>query len=195
MKYRKHILTIILLLVSFFAVSQKDSIKVKKKKLLQLVPVKHDALSPARAAFYSAILPGAGQVYNNRYWWQLPTIYGGLGISFYFYSINNKAFKRYREAYRLRKSGLRDEFTSPFNGQQFISDAGLENAQRQTQKNRDLSLLSAILVYVLQIVEASVTAHLLKFDTSDNLSLQPTTIQNPTFEELPKVGLSIKYTF
>lgn len=194
MKFYKYIITFTLLLTNFSILAQKDSIKVQKKKQLQLKPVKYNPLSPAKAAFYSAILPGAGQVYNNRYWWQLPAIYGGLGASFYFYSINDKAFNRYREAYRLRKAGLRDEFTDA-NGNQLISNTSLERAQRTLQKNRDLSLLSAVLVYVLQIVEASVTAHLVQFDTSDSLSLQPATIPDPTFEELPKVGLSIKYTF
>lgn len=180
--------------MSFSVTAQKDSVAVKTEKQLQLKPLEYSPLSPSKAAFYSAILPGAGQIYNNRYWWQLPLIYGGLGTSIYFYVDNSKQYDRYRTAYKLRKAGLPDEFTDA-NGNILISDTGLESAQRQLRKNRDLSLLSAVLVYVLQIVEASVTAHLLQFDTNDSLSLQPTTIQNPTFEELPKVGLSLKYSF
>ena len=75
------------------------------------------------------ILPGAGQIYNNRYWWQLPLIYGGLGYSIYSYSENNKAYNRYRAAFRQRKAGLIDEFT--VNGVKLISDTGLENAQKE----------------------------------------------------------------
>lgn len=174
-------------------VAQKDSTSVKKPQL-QLKTVQYNPLSPSKAAFYSAILPGAGQIYNNRYWWQLPLIYGGLGASAYFYIDNDKEYDRYRKAFKLRKNGLKDEFTDS-NGNQLISDDGLERAQKQLRENRDLSLLMGILTYVLQIVEASVTAHLLQFDTSDNLSLQPVTIPDPTFKELPKVGLTLKYTF
>lgn len=194
MKFYKYILFFVFLVVSSLTtVAQKDTIRVKEQKQLQLQPT-YNPLSPSKAAFYSAILPGAGQIYNKRYWWQLPAIYGGLGLSFYYYRINDVAFKRYRKAYKLRKAGLIDEFSNA-QGEPLVSDSSLENAQRQTQKNRDLSLLMGILTYVLQIVEASVTAHLLQFDTSDNLTLQPTTISNPSFDELPKVGLTLKYNF
>ncbi|MBS9773988.1 MAG: hypothetical protein KGV59_02360 [Tenacibaculum sp.] len=188
---KKHILfTILLVAFSFTAFCQKDSVSVNKTPL----QIKYNPLSPSKAAFYSAIFPGAGQIYNNKYWWQLPVIYGGLGTSIYFYIDNNKNYHKYRNAYRLRKAGLPDEFTDA-QGRQLISNAGLENAQRQLRRNRDLSLLSAVLIYALQIVEASVTAHLLQFDTNDNLSLKPTLIPNENFNELPKVGLSVKYNF
>lgn len=174
--------------------SQKDSTKVATPQLTMPTTKKYNALSPSKAAFYSAILPGAGQIYNNRYWWQLPLTYGGMATAAYFYIDNTKSYNRYRKAYRLRKAGVKDEFTDE-NGNQSFSDEGLENAQRQLSKNRDLSVFSFILVYVLQIVEASVTAHLLQFDTSESLSLNPVTIPDPTFNELPKVGLTLKYTF
>ena len=48
-----------------------------------------DPLRPAKAAFYSAVLPGLGQVYNKRYW-KLPLIYGGIGASIYYYDLNTK---------------------------------------------------------------------------------------------------------
>lgn len=179
--------------MSLTASAQKDSTKVKKQDL-QLTPVKYNPLSPSKAAFYSAILPGAGQIYNDRYAWQVPAIYIGLGLSTYYFIENSNSYDRYRTAFRKRKAGIPDEFDGQ-NGRPFISEAGLENAQEQLQKNRDLSLLSGILVYVLQIVEASVTAHLLQFNTSDDLSIKPTTIPDPTFKELPKVGLTLKYSF
>lgn len=194
MKFFKYIFVAFFLLITLQLTAQQDSVKVVKKKQLQLQPTQYNPLSPAKAAFYSAILPGAGQIYNNRYWWQLPLIYGGLGASVYYYIDNDNAYGRYRTAFRKRAAGLPDEFDGQ-DGRPLISDAGLENAQRQLRENRDLSLLSAVLVYVLQIVEASVRAHLLQFNTNDDLSLRPTTIPDPSFRELPKVGLSLKYTF
>lgn len=193
MKFTAYILFIFFFCVSLNGIAQKDSTTVKKTQL-QLKPAKYNALSPSKAAFYSAILPGAGQIYNNRYWWQLPAIYGGLGASTYYFIKNDNEYDRFRTAFRKRKAGLPDEFDGQ-DGRPLLSETALESAQRQLRKNRDLSLLSAILVYVLQIVEASVTAHLLQFDTTDDLSISPSTIPDPTFKELPKVGLTLKYSF
>ena len=61
--------------------------------------------------------------------------------------------------------------------------------------NRDLSLLVVILGYALQIVEASVNAHLLQFDASDDITINATIINNPINIEPPSVGFSFKYSF
>lgn len=169
--------------------AQKDSTKVKTKEI-QLKVNDYNPLSPAKAAFLSAVIPGAGQIYNNRYWWQLPLIYGGLGYSIYSYIDNNNEYNRYRTAFKQRKLGIEDEFLAIG-----VSEDGLEKAQEQLISNRNYSLLSAILVYVLQITEASVRAHLLQFNTSDDLSIIPIAIPDTNFAEAPKVGLTIKYSF
>ncbi|WP_234974674.1 DUF5683 domain-containing protein [Tenacibaculum agarivorans] len=176
--------------------AQKDSTQVKHISQLQLKqPVKYNPLAPSKAAFYSALFPGAGQIYNNRYWWQLPLIYGGMATSIYFFIDNSNEYDRFRTAFRRRSAGLPDEF-SDADGNPIISTAGLESAQRQLRQNRDLSLLTTVLIYVLQIVEASVTAHLIQFDDSDDLSISPTAIpNNDMFDDLPKVGLTLKYSF
>jgi len=153
----------------------------------------YNPLSPSKAAFYSMVFPGAGQIYNNRYWWQLPLIYGGLGFSIYSYVDSSKNYDRYRTAFKQRKAGLPDEFDGS-NGIT-ITDDGLESAQEQFAKNQNYSILSAVIVYVLQIVEASVRAHLLQFDTTKDLSLTPSTINDFNFEEKPKFGLTLKYNF
>ncbi|MDY0781172.1 DUF5683 domain-containing protein [Tenacibaculum sp. IB213877] len=185
-----------ILFTFFFSIhtyAQKDSTEVKEVNQLQIKKIEYNPLSPSKAAFYSAIFPGAGQIYNNRYWWQLPLIYGGLGVSIYYYIDNSNEYDRYRTAYKRRLAGLPDEFT--VNGVQLISSTGLESAQKQLRKNRDLSLLSTVLIYVLQIVEASVTAHLIQFDTNDNLTISPTTIPDYHLSDAPKVGVTLKYSF
>ncbi|MDF1516301.1 MAG: DUF5683 domain-containing protein, partial [Lutibacter sp.] len=58
-------------------------------------------LSPAKAAFYSAVLPGLGQAFNKKYW-KIPIVYGALGSGVYFYHTNNDNFNRVRSAYKLR---------------------------------------------------------------------------------------------
>ncbi|WP_298881331.1 DUF5683 domain-containing protein [uncultured Polaribacter sp.] len=176
---------------------QKDSLNVEDIKIKGKIKVEkggvYDALAPSRAAFYSAIFPGIGQVYNKKYW-KAPIVWGAMGTSIYYYLHNNKEYKRYRTAYKLRKIGLQDEFTLD-DGTQVISLQTLETAQDQLKENRDMSLLTTVILYVLQIVEASVNAHLLQFNTDDNLSFKPTFVNDPLYVDTPKVGLTIKYNF
>ena len=153
----------------------------------------YNPLAPSKAAFYSAIFPGMGQIYNKKYW-KAPIVWGALAIPAYYYQINNTDYKRYRTAYKLRKSGLQDEFTDD-DGNTSVSLETLETAQEQLRQNRDMSLLTGVILYVLQIVEASVNAHLLQFNTDDDLSFKPTIIMDPIRIETPSVGLTIKYTF
>ena len=60
-----------------------------------------DPLRPAKAAFYSAVLPGLGQAYNKKYW-KIPIVYAAIGTGLYFYLDNNKLYKQYRNAYKRR---------------------------------------------------------------------------------------------
>ncbi len=185
-----------ILFFAFFSATiqaQKDSLNTKTRKDIKIKKGgDYDPLSPSKAAFYSAIFPGMGQVYNKKYW-KTPIVWGAMGTSIYYYLNNNKEFKRYRTAYKLRKNNLIDEFT--VDGVEIISEETLERAQDQLRENRDMSLLTTVILYVLQIVEASVNAHLLQFNTDDNLSFKPTFMNDPIYVEAPKVGLTIKYNF
>ncbi|MGB0879437.1 MAG: DUF5683 domain-containing protein [Polaribacter sp.] len=186
-------------IATFFSITvfaQKDSIKVKDvtvKGKISIDDATYNPLSPSKAAFYSAIFPGMGQVYNKKYW-KTPVVWGALGTSIYFYLDNNKEFKRFRRAFKLRKAGFQDEFTLD-DGSVLVSEDGLVTAQKQLRENRDLSLLATVIIYVLQIVEASVNAHLLQFNTDDNLSFKPIIIPDPIQFDTPVVGLTIKYSF
>tara|TARA_R110002049_G_scaffold25194_3_gene88571 strand:+ start:12170 stop:12760 length:591 start_codon:yes stop_codon:yes gene_type:complete len=193
---KKIIFTLSILCISLSIFSQKDSTKVKKVKVKETIIVQegvYKPLAPSKAAFYSAIFPGLGQIYNKKYW-KAPIVWGALAAPTYFYLENNSEYKRYRRAYKLRKTGFQDEFTDDL-GNVSVSIETLERAQEQLRENRDLSLMWGVILYVLQIVEASVNAHLLQFNTDDNLSFRPTFVQDPTLFDAPKVGFTIKYTF
>lgn len=192
MRFTIYIAFFVLLFCGFNAQAQKDSLAIKAKQL-QLNKDDYNPLSPSKAAFYSAIFPGGGQIYNKKYW-KAPIVWAALGTSIYFYIDNSNQYNKYRTAFKLRQQGLQDEFTLD-DGTVLISTSGLENAQKTTRNNRDLSLLTGVLIYVLQIVEASVNAHLLQFDTSDNLSVKPSLQMDQFMVESPKVGLTLKYTF
>tara|TARA_B110000503_G_scaffold61839_1_gene98071 strand:- start:1819 stop:2409 length:591 start_codon:yes stop_codon:yes gene_type:complete len=190
---------ILVLFIAFFSANlfaQKDSTNVKIKNIkgkIQKTQGVYNPLSPSKAAFYSAIFPGMGQIYNKKYW-KAPIVWGALAVPTYYYQINNSDYKRYRRAYKLRKNGLQDEFTLD-DGSTSVSLETLETAQKQLRENRDMSLLTGVIIYILQIVEASVNAHLLQFNTDDNLSFKPVLMMDPIRIETPTVGLTIKYNF
>lgn len=149
-------------------------------------------LSPAKAAFYSAILPGLGQAYNKKYW-KIPLVYGALGSGIYFYDLNNSNYNRARTAYKLRLNGKPDEFDGE-NGNILLSDDALIRAQKGYKKDRDLSLLVTVGLYFLQIIEASTNAHLLQHNVDDNLTFSPQIIQNSVTNK-SVVGASINFNF
>ncbi len=193
---KNNILTFLILLFSLHLYCQKDSTRVKERKSKENLFIQeglYKPLAPAKAAFYSAILPGMGQVYNKKYW-KAPLVWVALAAPTYFYLDNNSQYKRFRTAYKLRKTGLQDEFTDDL-GNVSVSLETLEKAQEQLMENRDLSLMWGVILYVLQIIEASVNAHLLQFNTDDNLSFRPTFVNNPILFNAPKVGFTLKYTF
>lgn len=166
-----------------FSQSKKDSISVAKDTLPSL---DIDPLTPAKAAFYSAILPGLGQAYNKKYW-KIPLVYGAIGTSLYFYIDNNKKYHDVRDAYKRRLEGYDDD-EYPYDDSRLIS------AQKFYQRNRDLSALFVVGFYVLNIIDANVDAALIQFNVNDRLSLRPDVYTNDvTFR--PNVGLTFNYNF
>lgn len=148
-----------------------------------------DPLRPSKAAFYSAVLPGLGQIYNKRYW-KVPLVYGGLGASIYFYDFNQRNYKRYRDAYKRRLAGyLDDEF------QELITDDDrLLDGQNFYKQNRDRSMLFIIGTYLLNILDANIDAHLKQYNVNDNLSLQPT-FEHNTFTNDLQWGMALTLDF
>jgi hypothetical protein len=140
--------------------------------------------SPRKAAFYSAVLPGLGQIYNREYW-KLPLIYAALGITTGTYIFNMNKYRTYRNAYRIRVDGNADT-VDEFVG--LYSDAGLKYLRDGYREYVDYSVLVFILAYGLNIIDATVFAHLRDFDMSDDLSMKivPTVIDNRA------LGISIR---
>jgi len=135
-----------------------------------------DALRPAKAAFYSAVLPGLGQAYNKDYW-KIPIVYGALGTGAFFIIDNSNEFQRFRTALRNRIAGQPDEFTiiDQVTGEpvEVFDLDGLIDAQDFFRRRRDLAILVTAGIYLLQVLEANVDAHLSQFSISEDLSLSP----------------------
>ena len=152
-----------------------------------------DPLSPARAAFYSAILPGLGQAYNKKYW-KIPIVYAALGTGIYFYLDNDKEYNRYRDAYKRRLAGFTDDEFYGSGSSPNISNDGLIRAQRTLRRNKELSLLITIGIYALNIIDANVDAHLLQYNVDDNLALKPHFNFNE-FDATTNLGLTLNFKF
>lgn len=183
-------LYIFIFLVGSFGFAQQERIEDIYVEQNAVITIDNDPLKPSKAAFYSAILPGLGQAYNKDYW-KIPLVYGAIGTSTYLYIHNNNQYHRYRDAYKRRLAGFSDD---EFQGDRYLSDTILVNAQRQFQRNRDLSMLVTIGFYILNIVEANVAAHLKQFNVSENLSLNSDWYRDD-LNNGSHLGLTLKYRF
>lgn len=140
--------------------------------------------SPRKATIYSAILPGLGQVYNKKYW-KVPLIYIGFGTIGYFINWNNDNYQLFKTGYRhlvdtnpetqdyLKIEAVRRNNYNLDNPTEFNNlKTALSKQQDYYRRNRDLLIISFVGFYGLNIIDASVDAHLFDFDISDDLTLK-----------------------
>ncbi|WP_188374049.1 DUF5683 domain-containing protein [Winogradskyella haliclonae] len=152
-----------------------------------------DPLRPSKAAFYSAILPGLGQAYNKKYW-KIPIVLGGITGGILVYDFNNRQYNRYRDAFKRRLAGFTDDEFFGSGANPVISDDGLIRAQRQFRRNRDIATLVTVGIYVLNIIDANVDAHLLQFNVDENLAMRPHFQYNP-MEDSSDLGVTVNFKF
>ncbi|TGV00316.1 DUF5683 domain-containing protein [Flavivirga abyssicola] len=197
------IASIFAFLFCFSTIAQEKEKKRKKlpKEVVidSIIEVKNpiNPLSPAKAAFYSAILPGLGQAYNKKYW-KIPLVYGAIGTGIYFYVRNNKEYNRYRDAYKRRLAGFEDDEFYFSNGvrlsQPRVTTESLERGQKFFRKNKEIALLVTVGLYALNIIDANVDAHLLQYNVDERLSLAPHYRFNE-FDATSNLGLTLNFKF
>ena len=136
-----------------------------------------------KAAIYS-IIPGGGQIYTKKYW-KIPIVYSGLITSAYYIKQNNDLYQLYRETFLNR---LNNNDTDQFQNE--YSDQDLITLTDYYRRNREISILLFSLTYVINIIDASVSAHLFNFDVSDNLSLN---VQPMYFVKAKAPGLILSF--
>lgn len=162
----------------------KDSAAIKKVKRNWATW----APNPKRALWLALVLPGAGQIYNRKYW-KLPIVYGGFVGCIYAMRWNNQMYRDYSQAYMDLMDN--DPNTQSYN--QFLhlgntitdeNKARYQNLFKKRKdyyrKYRDLSIFALIGVYALSVIDAYVDASLSQFDISKDLSLkiEPSVINN-----------------
>ncbi|MBS1660404.1 MAG: hypothetical protein JST68_05070, partial [Bacteroidetes bacterium] len=136
--------------------------------------------SPRKATLYSTFVPGLGQIYNRKYW-KLPLVYAAVGIPAYTFFYNRSWYKKCQDAIALI-----DPYTSlgqpvpedVYNKvdprlREFAKDGAansIRSYRNEFRKDQDYSVLFFLLFWGLQIVDATVDAHLMSFDVSDKLT-------------------------
>jgi len=147
--------------------------------------------SPARAAMLSATLPGLGQIYNRKYW-KVPIIYAGFGVLVYYIDLNNTLYQDYRTAYYYRIDGNpHTEDDKP----RYSTDM-LNRAMNHYRRNLEITYLLTAALYILNILDANVDAHLMDFDISEDLSMRiEPAIERFSHTTQPKPGLKLTFNF
>ena len=147
--------------------------------------------SPRKATIRSAILPGWGQAYNKKYW-KIPIVYGALGTAVGFFVYNNREYIDARDAYRNMRDGdpSNDNLIKPRFSQR--DPEAVRQYRIGVRQYVDYSVLAFLLLWGLNVVDATVDGHLKAFEVSDNLSMQI----NPTYVPQTKqaaVGLVFNF--
>ena len=190
-------ITLSLCLLSFvLCVSAQDQPK-KKEPVADSIKAAPDTVTlqsyaerydPRKAIMYAAVLPGLGQIYNKKYW-KLPLVYGGFigfgyGISFY-----QKEYTKYKaELFDILESNAQ------------LSESGLSEPQLRSivdkaRRERDFFIILMAGMYLLQMVDAHVDAHLKEFDLNPNLHVRLQPVWESDMLTGRSVGLSVKFRF
>lgn len=148
--------------------------------------------SPKKAAIMSALLPGLGQAYNKKYW-KIPVIYAGFAGLIYSLNYNQTKYIKYRDAYKYR---IDNDPATIDNYVGIYRDNDLFTLQKAYNRYRDLSVIGTTLLYLLNIIDASVDAHMFTFDVGDNLSfnIHPTLINTANIYQY-NTGISLNIKF
>lgn len=170
------LLIFILLLVS----SVNGQITATDSTIIKEIPDNAEEIhSPKKAALYSTLLPGLGQAYNKKYW-KIPIIYAGFGTIGYFIGWNNGYYNTMKVAYSDLTDGNPDtdshlellppnwDLDDPSDYSEFKT--ALSKQQDYFRRNRDLLVIGMFAFYGLNIIDASVDAHLFDFDITEDLT-------------------------
>ena len=187
-----------------FSLSDQKTIKKASVDTLHRAIFKPN---PSRAVWLGALVPGLGQIYNKKYW-KLPLLYGGFAGLIYAISWNGRMYNDYKNAYlditdnnpnttsylNLLPPGQRNSYTTAE-----LTNA-LKNKENTFRRYRDLSMICAIGLYAISMIDAYVDAQLSDFDVSPDLSMKiaPTLLNNNNLQQgglNASLGMKLKFNF
>lgn len=209
MKQFFFVIALILTIPMLSLAQKKDSLIVKDttgkvvasskvKKGLWRDSAGNRVFSPRTAAIYSAILPGLGQIYNKKYW-KVPIVYAAVGIPIYSFFYNKQWYNRTKYALAVVSSPNFPNNTDSLNAvnsklQSLVKNGqatSILNYRNEFRKDMDYSILFTLLFWGLNVVDATVDAHLKGFNVNDNLTMQV----KPVILSTQSVGVSIVFKF
>ena len=149
--------------------------------------------SPRKAILYAAILPGLGQIYNRKYW-KLPLVYGGFYAIGYAINYYNGLYTEYKGYlfYNLENNLSRENDENPEVGR---TTGQLRTIVDKSRRERDFMIIMMGGMYILQMVDAHVDAHLKEFDLNPKLqvSIEPTMRQDAWTGRTTGVSLVFRF--
>lgn len=155
--------------------------------------IKEKEHSPTKATLMSACLPGLGQIYNKKYW-KVPVIYAGFGVMAYFIYFNADLYIDYKCAYiessYKNMNGSYSYLVQKYSAQDLLS------AREYYRRNLEISILLTTLWYGLNILDATVDAHLYTFNISESLSMKVEPALLPTgygFKSTGGLKISLRF--
>ncbi len=177
-------------IISFFTLSSISVSFGQKSDSLKTIPDTAKKHSTMTATIMSAIVPGLGQVYNRKYW-KVPIVYGGLLTAGYFLKINRDAYRELKVAY-IATVDADSTTLSKIN----LNESGLKTYMDFYRTRMEICYIAFGMLYVLNIVDATVDAHLFTFDVSDDLSLKIMPEFNASLAgKIPSAGLRLNLRF
>ena len=144
---------------------------------------------PQTSAILSMACPGLGQLYNKKYW-KAPIIIAGIGSVIYAHNFYNRKFEKYKNAYLIRTDGDKTTIDNFLN----YSENGLITLQDYYRNQKDLSIIIGTIIYLLNIADAYVDAHLLEYNVNENLSLKFKPFYNNQQNSFQLISLKLNLT-
>ncbi|MEZ7526967.1 DUF5683 domain-containing protein [Cloacibacterium normanense] len=189
--------SIILLLFFGLFFSQEikpfDTIKTEKQVVEEIEKANVSNIqkyNPTKAGLYSAVFPGLGQYYNKKYW-KIPIVWGAVGTGVGIIVYNDKQYRRYRTAFLAELNGQPHEFDDL----PYVDATVLGNTQDRAKRQRDYAIAITGVLYILNIVDAVVDAHLYDQKKDPDLAIKPTIIYDDLGVANGKAGLSLSFRF
>lgn len=159
--------------------------------------------SAQRATLYSAVLPGLGQIYNRDYW-KVPIVYAGFAAIVYFTIDNTNTYFDYRDGYYnlLNETGnesYKQLAAYPPEALGYSKQAILDIFERNRdrfRRYREMNILTFIGFYLLNVIEANISAHFLHFDVSEELAFDVNpSLQKGIYTGAGTAGITLSLKF
>ncbi|MEI6174250.1 MAG: DUF5683 domain-containing protein [Bacteroidota bacterium] len=187
--FASFILILLLLCPAINAFSQSDTTFVELPD-----SIREKEHSPTKATIMSACLPGLGQGYNKKFW-KIPVIYAGFGLMSYFIYTNTDEYLNFKCAYIEASNGNTNGNYS-YLVNKYPNKDDLLSAREYYRRNLEISILITVLWYAVNILDATVDAHLYTFNITDNLTMKVEPSLLPTgISYKPAAGLRISVKF